>query len=254
MPVTKVFHSLIENPRRELNSLIEKKDMTQILFKAGVVHGHYCPGLALGVVASVEGLHALARLRDIQLSDLLQADGMEELIAIVEMNSCVSDGVQVVTGCTFGNNSLIYHDYGKTAVSLGSRSGRGLRVNVGPEYQEVLNKTVPEYTPLFERVVKNHERDSELLIRFKKASAEASFSLLAQGSLFLTLTEIHMKVPDYASIRESKICTRCGESVIANRGVFKNGEFFCIPCAGASFHSLTGEGITHWRKHESTGI
>ena len=161
MSTTEAFHSLIRDPRRELNSLIEKKDVTQLLYRAGTVHGHYCPGLALGVLASVEGLHALARLRNIPLTELLQSDGMEELIAVVETNSCVSDGVQVVTGCTFGNNSLIYHDYGKTAVSLGSRTGKGIRVNVGPAYRGIIDKNVPEYTSLFEEVVKNHNRDSE---------------------------------------------------------------------------------------------
>jgi formylmethanofuran dehydrogenase subunit E len=148
-----------------------------------------------------------------------------------------------VTGCTFGNNSLIYHDYGKTTVSLGSRTSKGIRVNVGPAYRGIIDKNVPEYTSLFEEVVKNHNRDSELMVRFKAASAEAGFSLLNQPYTFLSLTEIRMKVPDYASIRDSRTCARCGESIIANRAIFKDGEYFCIPCAETSFLSLTGEGI-----------
>jgi formylmethanofuran dehydrogenase subunit E len=46
--------------------------------KAGQFHGHYCPGLALGVLA---GTYAMA-----QMSEM--SDGMEKLLAIVETNNC----------------------------------------------------------------------------------------------------------------------------------------------------------------------
>lgn len=50
--------------------------------------------------------------------DLYQSDGMEELIAVVEIDACFADGIQAVSGCTLGNNSLIYRDLGRTAVTF----------------------------------------------------------------------------------------------------------------------------------------
>jgi formylmethanofuran dehydrogenase subunit E len=65
-------------------------------------HGHVCPGLALGYRVS---MFALKELGERALD--------EELVAIVENNSCAVDAVQVITGCTFGKGNLIFKDYGK---------------------------------------------------------------------------------------------------------------------------------------------
>lgn len=58
----------------------------------------------------------------------VKGTGMEEVIAIVETNNCFSDGVQIVTGCSFGNNALIYKDVGKTAVTVAKRDGSAIRI------------------------------------------------------------------------------------------------------------------------------
>ena len=61
---------------------------------------------------------------------------MEEVVAIVECNNCFTDGIQVVTGCTFGNNALIYKDLGKTAVTVARRlDGAGVRLVVHTDFR-----------------------------------------------------------------------------------------------------------------------
>ena len=59
-------------------------------------HGHLCPGLTIGYLAAKVGLERLGigRAED------------EELIAIVENDSCAVDAVQVLTGCTFGKGAV----------------------------------------------------------------------------------------------------------------------------------------------------
>lgn len=37
----------------------------------------------------------------------------EEMVAIVENDSCAVDAIQVLTGCTLGKGNLIFRDYGK---------------------------------------------------------------------------------------------------------------------------------------------
>ncbi len=81
---------------------------------AGELHGHFCPYVALGVRAGHTALKTLGIERNL---------GMEEVIAIVEANNCFSDGIQMTTGCSFANNALIYHDLGKTAVTVAKRGG-----------------------------------------------------------------------------------------------------------------------------------
>jgi len=75
------------------------------LTRAVDFHGHLCPGLAMGCRASLAGLRELGanRAQD------------EELVATVYNDSCAADGVQVLTGCTFGKGNLRFRDLGKMA-------------------------------------------------------------------------------------------------------------------------------------------
>ena len=70
-------------------------------------------------------------------------------MAIVEVNNRFVDGVQVATGCTLGNNSLIYADIGKNVLTVFRRGGRGIRVYIDSEElrekyfsREVLEKLI----------------------------------------------------------------------------------------------------------------
>src|SRR4030066_981430 len=83
-------------------------------------HGHICPGLVLGYRVSMLALKELGE-RAID----------EELVAIVQNNSCAVDAVQVMTGCSFGKGNLIFKDYGKQVYTFIKRpSGDGLRISV----------------------------------------------------------------------------------------------------------------------------
>ena len=135
----------VMHPRSEINALIEGKDLSALLLRAGELHGHYCPGVSSGVLAAVYGLHRLSEFRQVPLRRILGSDGLEELLAVVETNSCFADGVQFITGCTFGNNGLIYLDFGKTAVTLADRSGSGVRVRRRPDGGVLFEKEFPRF-------------------------------------------------------------------------------------------------------------
>jgi formylmethanofuran dehydrogenase subunit E len=62
------------------------------------LHGHECPGLAIGYRMAAAGFEALesARAED------------EELVAIVENDACGVDALQCLTGCTFGKGNLLW--------------------------------------------------------------------------------------------------------------------------------------------------
>ena len=65
-------------------------------------HGHACPGLAIGY-----------RVANLALKELGLRARDEELVAIVENNSCAVDAIQLMCGCTFGKGNLIFKDFGK---------------------------------------------------------------------------------------------------------------------------------------------
>lgn len=234
------MHQLRHAPRSRIRSLIRKNDREALLTLTGTFHGHYCPGISLGVLAATE---LMRRCGD-------TTDGLEDTIAVVETNSCFSDAIQYVTGCTFGNNSLVYRDLGKTACSLVGRSGKGIRASVAADFRQTLQKDFPEYFSLFEKVICRSERDEETVLAFKRASMEASFAMLDNDiSELLHFTDISIELPGYAPIVETLLCRGCGEGFMATRSG-KDGDLpLCITCAKAKFGELNGAGITSSDAH-----
>ncbi len=217
------------SPRSEIMRLIRTHVLEELLLRAGELHGHFCPGLAMGVMAAA---HAVQQMS-------WRSDGMEHVMAIVETNNCFADGVQYVTGCTLGNNALVFRDLGKTAFTLAGRDGEGIRIAA------LLRKQRDDaFAKLFTKVVKDREGTDEDEARYRRMAQERAFDLLQQDveELF-TVEQVTIDIPSYAPIHDSIICESCHEPVMATRTLEKNGRHLCISCAGASWNELSGDGI-----------
>lgn len=225
-----------EAPRGRIESYVRARDDEALLLEAGEIHGHFCPYLALGVVA---GAHSMRELG-------VTSTGMEDVVAVVETNSCFADGLQVATGCTFGNNALIYRDYGKTAVTLVSRDDpdAGVRLHV-KEREGIVEENYPEAQELFDRVVAGRDGTAEERERFSEAWAAVAFDLLGRPvpELFDVETGVAVELPEYAPIFEDEICADCGEQVMAPKTVERDGRTLCRACADAPFGQLDGRGF-----------
>jgi formylmethanofuran dehydrogenase subunit E len=204
------------------------------MLKAGQLHGHFCPGLAMGVMAATYAMNELK----------VKSDGMEDLLAITETNNCFSDGVQFVTGCSFGNNSLIYKDLGKTAFTLTTRDGNGIRICSRHESQEIIKNKFPEFNKYYQQVVVEQDHQPENISKFKKAALQRAFATLhlAFETLF-TVQLIQVEIPSYAKIHESVICSECGESVMKPRTREVDSNFVCYKCHITDFYMFDGNGI-----------
>jgi len=198
-----------------------------------MLHGHFCPFSALGVKAGARAMKDL---------EVRQSTGMEEVLAIVETNNCFSDGVQIVTGCSFGNNALIYRDYGKTAFTLAKRSGRGIRISVKPN---CLEEQVPEATQLFRTAVVERQATESDQAEVRKLWAEVAFKMLdIPDEDVFHIRQVRIEVPAYARIFASVRCSLCGESIMEPRARMKQGRTVCIPCAGEAYYCLADDGIS----------
>ncbi|MFP3871430.1 MAG: FmdE family protein [Candidatus Natronoplasma sp.] len=220
--------------RKDIWDMISQGDLDNLLDRAAVLHGHYCPGLALGVNAAHKAVKEMN----------VEPEGMEKVLAIMETNNCASDGVQFVTGCTFGNNSLIFRDLGKTAITLTKRDGTGIRLVTKPDAGEEWSDEFPEYSELFEKVVTNREGDEEDHKKFNRLAKKVSHHVvkIPAEDLF-KIEEIEVEIPEYAPIHDSHVCDDCGENVMATRTVEKNGKILCLECSDSRYPRLTGFGI-----------
>ena len=225
------------NPRQEIEDAVAAGDLRKLLLISGMLHGHYCPYSALGVKA---GARAMRELR-------ARSTGMEELVAVVETNNCFSDGIQIVTGCSFGNNALIFRDYGKTAFTLAPRHGEGLRISVRAD--RVMEERSPEATQLFEKVVVERAGSEEEGRRLSSLWRALSFQVveLPDEEVF-DIKRVVIEVPSYARIFASSKCSVCGESVMEPRARVRGGETVCLACSDQEYYQLAGDGISAVRR------
>lgn len=230
----------LQNPRQEIEKTIATGDLTKLLMMTGMLHGHFCPGVASGVKASVRAMKELN----------VSSTGMEEVIAIVETNNCFSDGVQFVTGCSFGNNALIYRDYGKTAFTLTKRNGEAVRISIKAD-SKFLEEHSPEAAKLFHKVLVRREGTEADQRRLKELWQHLSFKMLGipDNELF-NINRMTIELPAYARIFADVQCSICGESIMEPRARIKDGKPVCIPCSNQEYYQLAGNGISLNRKED----
>ena len=233
-----------EHARQVIETMIQSGDLPGLLRQAETLHGHLCPMLVLGVKAGQYAMTYLDR-RNI---------GREEVVAIVETNNCFTDGIQMVTGCTFGNNALIFKDLGKTAVTVARRAdGAAVRMVVRADYRQQLFTKYPAAGPLFEKVVVQRQATPEELHRFQHIwPAMSRRELEAPLEEQLLIQPLTIQLPPYAPIFDTLICSGCGEGVMATRVHLKEGQPYCLECAGEDFPRLSGQGIECLTKAKET--
>lgn len=230
-----------ENPREKIERLIQRGDLEALLRKAAELHGHFCSYLAYGVKAGY------LAIKDLEIRNA----GMEEVVAIVETNNCFSDGIQMITGCTFGNNALIFKDVGKTAVTVAKRDGTAVRIALDPIYEKSIKNEYVEANGLWEKIiVKREEATREEHNRMMELFAEMAFKELKKpADKMFKITRMKINTPEYAPIFSSVVCPICGEKTY--KLVMHDGKLVCTDCAGANFYFLDGGGIQRSSRKET---
>lgn len=182
-------------------------------------HGHVCPGLAMGYRVAVTAAEELK----------FDRAGDEELVAIVENNSCAVDAVQAVVGCTFGKGNLIFHDYGKQVYTFINRN-RGQAVRIAVSW--VPPKESSDTAELWARY-RNGDRSEELLSALKSAkAAKANLILSADSRDLFTITRPDVPVPEKAQIHPTVTCSQCCEKVMEPKAKqLAEDQYLCIPCS-----------------------
>lgn len=177
-----------------------------------------CGGLALGYRVATEAMKALGCTR---------AED-EELVAVVENNSCAVDAIQVVCSCTFGKGNLVFRDHGKHVYTLyDRRRGRGVRV-----FAEWLShEEDSEFDRLRETVSSGEASGEQERAYWAKMRERSQAVLEAPASAFLTIQDVAEPPPPQARIEPSEPCGECGEATMISRLIDVDGRRLCQPCA-----------------------
>ncbi|RDI75829.1 Formylmethanofuran dehydrogenase subunit E [Gaiella occulta] len=179
-------------------------------------HGHMCPGLAMGIQASLIALREIgAHAMD------------EEVVAAVETDMCGVDAIQFLTGCTFGKGNLVHRDYGKNAYTFWRRSdGKAIRISGRPAAWG----RDPEHEDLFKKVRLGAASDDERE-RFQQLHvARARAILETPPEELFEWREVRGAPPRRARIHSSVVCADCGEGTMEIRIRRFQGRELCPEC------------------------
>ncbi len=190
------------------------KDLQTLLDISSSHHSHLCPRQIIGVRIGLAGLRALG---------FDEPPAKKRLLVIVETDGCFADGVIAATECTVGHRTLRVEDYGKAAATfVDTRTGRAVRVAPALDVREQACASVPEEP------------------RHYFAQMQA-YRTLPDRKL-LSIAEVELTTPVEAIVSRPGLrtnCAVCGEEIMNEREVLREGLVLCRACAGRAYYRET---------------
>ncbi len=182
-------------------------------------HGHLCPGLAIGYAAVKAAQNMLQ----------LNSSEDEEIVTIVENDSCAVDAVQKLLGCTFGKGNLVFRDWGKQVYTFFDRNS-GKAVRVAMKGETPFRSAMRGIRQKIDAGVATQQEIDE----FKEMRNRSIELLIASDpAQIFEITEIDTPAPPEASIVETRACAICGEHTMLTRMVKRGNDLICRQCESA---------------------
>ncbi len=198
--------------------MIDAKDWLEFGQK---FHGHKCPAMPMGLRAAAAAMNALG----------VERTGDSALLSIVDLGvdhcaTCYADGVQVITGSTFGKGNIERTYKGKWALTLVDiPHRRAVRVTPKAEVMMQTKKSpfITEYRAKGVPPTQVPEEVSQPLV--DRVMSMPDEALLDISEVFDYEPELHPHTFN------SFVCPECGEMVAETYGRIRNGTPVCIDCA-----------------------
>jgi formylmethanofuran dehydrogenase subunit E len=191
--------------------------LPEILALSARDHAHLCPRQILGARMGLAGMEALG---------FDQPPPGKRLLIIVETDGCFLDGLSAATGCTPGHRTLRIEDYGKTAaVFVDTRTARALRVAPRLDIRDRAWNHAPAGIPRY--------------------SAQMQAYQVMPGQELFTFTAVRLGTSIEAIVSRPGVrvcCAACGEEVMNERTVSRDGAEFCLACSRGSYCTAVAAG------------
>lgn len=169
--------------------------------RAHQFHGHICTGIVFGVRMARAGLNYLG------IDDPAKN---KDFLVFVEVDRCLADAIQSVTGCSLGRKRLKYIDYGKMAASfIDMNTSKGVRIVVNAK--------------------ENPPDGADPVSYWQQFSDEQIFKLEP-----ITVDMRREDLPGKPLRRVN--CEICGEKIMDGRDELREGKFICKACADGAYY------------------
>jgi formylmethanofuran dehydrogenase subunit E len=145
----------------------------------------------------------------------------KRLLVIVETDGCFATGVSTSTRCTIGSRNLRIEDLGKAAATFtDTKLGRSVRIAPSADARALAEEYAPEVPDRWEAMLEGYQRiPDDLLFSWQPVE-------------LLTSIEAIFSKP---GVRTA--CEVCGEEIINEREVMRDGQVLCRSCAGFSYYA-----------------
>ncbi len=184
-----------------------------ILQESASHHNHLCPRQILGARLGLAGLSALG---------FEELPAQKRLLVITETDGCFVDGLSAATACTVGHRTLRVEDFGKTAATfIDTQTRQAFRVVPAFDIREKVYAYIPNEP------------------RHYFAQLQA-YQVMPDNEMF-TVAWVSLNTPLEAIVSRPGMrvnCDICGEEIMNEREIRKEGLTLCHSCAGESYYSL----------------
>ncbi len=188
----------------------------ELLEQTAALHKHLCPRQVLGVRM---GLYAG------ELLGLELPQQRKRLLTIMETDGCGADGVAVATNCWVGRRTMRIEDYGKMAATfVDTQTETAVRIFPHPDCRRLAPRYAPEAKNRWESYLLGYQRmANEVLLDFQAVRLKRPLpEIISRPGIRVT-------------------CDRCGEEIINQREIVREGVTLCIPCAEGGYYELCAD-------------
>lgn len=192
------------------------KTLLELLDASAALHRHLCPRQVLGVRMGLLAGEVLG---------LALPQTNKRLLTVAETDGCAVDGISVATGCWVGRRTLRVKDFGKVAATfVDTQTGRAVRIAPRAGCRERARAYAPEARNKWEAQLLGYQRmPDEALFSIQSVQLKVSLAQLLSRPGLRTL------------------CDLCGEEIMNEREVIREGQVLCRACAGESYYLLTAD-------------
>ena len=183
-------------------------------------HGHKCPFMPLGYRLGVFALKAmeLDRAKDHDFWVISE-------MGVRHPQTCLIDGLQAATGCTYGKGLIRRRHFGKYGVLLSHPQKGACRISIKPEFIETLHQKGAEFFKVRKQGLQPSQVSPEVADQAIRPIVEARDE---EMFTFAKLPGFRVEKPTGAWPRIR--CDKCGEPVFEIYVRLKDGQKLCIPC------------------------
>ncbi len=198
-------------------------------------HGHHCPFMPIGYRMGKLAMSTLGveRAKDHGMYALSE-------MGIGHPQTCMMDGIQTATGCTYGKLMMERLNYGKVAFILYKPEKGAVRVSVKNEFSDELSKE--EFFAYRKKGVEPSEVPLEVVDNCVKVVMEAPDEKMFKVERLPEFTFTRPK----SSFNKAK-CSKCGEYVFERYLRLVDGEKVCIPCSKYTGEHVVNTVLDAWR-------